>query len=402
MLVILRAVFMLALGVIAITFVVGQSESGLGGFALYADVFLVACMGFGLVVISVDIFIPQKSLKAISGVFFGLLIGIVIAFGLSLVVDLSVEALSREYPNLRTRVYANVPVEEKVTELDESGLPQQMPVVVMKSRPIGYTDHPLISTIKLIIGVISCYLSISFILQTRDDVRFVIPYVEFARQARGGRPLILDTSVIIDGRIADIADTKVFESEFIVPKFVLGELHAVADSSDKLKRNRGRRGLDVLNTLQASKSIDIKIKDVRLEPGGATRVDERLVELAQRLNGRIVTNDYNLNQVAQFHGVDVININDLANALKPVYLPGERFRIKVVKPGEDAGQGVGYLDDGTMVVVNGGRGFIGQAVDVAVTSSLQTSAGRMIFGRVDAPGEPSGGDRPRSTQSSSA
>ncbi|NOT01563.1 MAG: TRAM domain-containing protein [Phycisphaerales bacterium] len=393
---------MLALGVIAITFVVGQSESGLGGFALYADVFLVACMGFGLVVISLDIFIPQKSLKAISGVFFGLLIGIVIAFGLSLVVDLSVEALSREYPNLRSRVYANVPVEEKVTELDENGLPRQVPVAVMKSRPIGYTDHPLISTIKLIIGVICCYLSISFILQTRDDVRFMIPYVEFSRQARGGRPLILDTSVIIDGRIADIADTRVFESEFIVPKFVLGELHAVADSSDKLKRNRGRRGLDVLNTLQAGKNIDIKIKDVRLEPGGATRVDERLVELAQRLNGRIVTNDYNLNQVAQFHGVDVININDLANALKPVYLPGERFRIKVVKPGEDAGQGIGYLDDGTMVVVNGGRGFIGQAVDVAVTSSLQTSAGRMIFGRVDTPGEAPGGDRPRPAQSSNA
>lgn len=385
MLIILRAIFMLALGVVAITFIVGdQTQSdGIEWFTQHADLLLISCLGVALIVIAIDIFIPQKSLKAISGVFFGLVVGMVIAFGLSMIVDLTVDSLKKTFPDLRRPVYADVPVEETIIELDESGRQRHTKKITMKKQHIAYSDHPFVSTVKLMIGVICCYLAVSFILQTKDDVRFVIPYVEFARQAKGSRPLILDTSVIIDGRIVDIADTGVFESEFIVPKFVLGELQSIADSSDKLKRNRGRRGLDVLNHLQSGKAVDIDIMDAKAEPGGPTSVDERLVDLAQKLNGRVVTNDYNLNQVAQFRGVDVININDLANALKPVYLPGERFRVKIIKAGEDAGQGIGYLEDGTMVVVNGGREHIGQTIDISVTSSLQTSAGRMIFGRVD-------------------
>jgi uncharacterized protein YacL len=263
----------------------------------------------------------------------------------------------------------------------------------MKKEQVESRDHPFVSAIKVGIGVICCYLAVSFILQTKDDVRFVIPYVEFAKQAKGMRPLVLDTSVIIDGRITDIAETGVIESEMIVAQFVLQELQTVADSGDKLKRNRGRRGLDMLNKLQLSKRADIRIYDNPGEPGDASTVDERLVELASKLNGRLVTNDYNLNKLAQLRGVLVINVNDLASALRPVYLQGERLAIKIIKPGEEVGQGVGYLDDGTMVVVEGGREHVGESINIVVTNVLQTSAGRMIFGRSELGGQAATGHR---------
>jgi len=236
--------------------------------------------------------------------------------------------------------------------------------------------------VKLAIGVVCCYLAISFILQTKDDVRFVIPYVEFSKQTRGGRQLVLDTSVIIDGRIADIAETHIIDCEMVVPRFILQELQAIADSSDKLKRNRGRRGLDMLNKMRLSEETLIKILDVERSRGDKERtVDEMLLETALALGGRVVTNDYNLNKLAQLRGVGVININDLANALKPVFLPGESMTVKIIKAGEEMGQGVGFMEDGTMVVVEGGRDRIGATIDISVTSVLQTSAGRMIFGR---------------------
>ena len=239
-------------------------------------------------------------------------------------------------------------------------------------------------------------MAVSFIYQTKDDVRFVIPYVEFAKDAKGTRPMLLDTSVIIDGRIADICETRIIESPLIVPRFILKELQWIADSPDKLKRNRGRRGLDVLNRMQLNENIDIQIREVQMQRGDEQRsVDEMLVELGSQMKGRVVTNDYNLNKVAQLRGVTVININDLANALKPVFLPGEQLQVKILKPGEEQGQGVGYLEDGTMVVVEGGRAHMGQNVDIAVTSVLQTSAGRMIFGRA-------GGSRPDSRGQASA
>ncbi len=385
-LIILRALFVLALGVVAITFIAGENEqaSKIFWFTQYADLLLISCLGIAMIFIAVDIFIPQKSLKAISGVFFGLVVGMVIAFGLSMIVDLAVNSLSRTFPQLRSPVYADVPIDEEIIVEDPvTGVPRRESVTKLRSRQIGYQDHPFVSTIKLMIGVVCCYLTVSFIVQTKDDIRFVVPYVEFTRQQKGGRPLLIDTSVIIDGRIVDLAQTKVFESEFIVPRFVLAELQMVADSADKLKRNRGRRGLDVLNKLQSTKGVEIVVHDVKSELGDPVAVDERLVDLAKNLNGRIVTNDYNLNQVARVRGVDVININDIANALKPVLLPGEGVAVRIIKPGEGDGQGIGYLEDGTMVVVEGGKSRIGQTVDVAVTSSLQTSAGRMIFGRAD-------------------
>ena len=188
---------------------------------------------------------------------------------------------------------------------------------------------------------------------------------------------ILDTSVIIDGRIADICKSGFIEGVLLVPNFVLEELQHIADSSDMLKRNRGRRGLDILNKMRKENNVTIQIWD-EAEQG---EVDSRLVRLAKKLGAKVITNDYNLNKVAELQGVSVLNINELANAIKPVVLPGEEMTVHVIKDGKEQGQGVGYLDDGTMIVVDGGRKYIGESIGVLVTSVLQTAAGRMIFAK---------------------
>ncbi|NLC07572.1 MAG: TRAM domain-containing protein [Syntrophomonadaceae bacterium] len=194
-----------------------------------------------------------------------------------------------------------------------------------------------------------------------------------------GRYKILDTSVIIDGRIADICQSGFIEGVLVVPSFVLEELRHVADSSDLLKRSRGRRGLDILNEMRKNPNITVEVVEDDFED--LTEVDSKLVRLAQLKQGYILTNDYNLNKVAELQGVKVLNINELANAVKPIVLPGEEMVVQVIKDGKEAGQGVGYLDDGTMIVIDGGRRFIGQSVDVFVTSVFQTAAGRMIFAK---------------------
>ncbi|MFA5537467.1 MAG: PIN/TRAM domain-containing protein [Bacillota bacterium] len=190
---------------------------------------------------------------------------------------------------------------------------------------------------------------------------------------------ILDTSVIIDGRIADICKSGFIDGTLLIPNFVLEELQHIADSSDALKRNRGRRGLDILNRIR--KELDVKVKIEEKDFPEIQEVDSKLVRLAQVLNGDIITNDYNLNKVAELQGVKVLNINELANAIRPVVLPGEEMEVQVIKDGKEIGQGIGYLDDGTMIVVENGRRFIGQTIPVVVTSVLQTAAGRMIFGK---------------------
>jgi uncharacterized protein YacL len=186
--------------------------------------------------------------------------------------------------------------------------------------------------------------------------------------------------VIIDGRILDIIETRIVQGSLVVPKFVLEELQLVADSGDKLKRARGRRGLEILQKLQETPHIEVVIHEVDAE---GTNVDQKLVSLAQEMQARVMTNDFNLNKICKLRGVDVINLNDVAKSLRPVALPGEQMEVKIVKPGESANQGVGYLDDGTMIVVENGRRLIGEHVRLTVTSTLQTSAGRMIFGRLD-------------------
>ena len=197
------------------------------------------------------------------------------------------------------------------------------------------------------------YACISLLIQTKDDIRFIIPYVEFAKDMKSIKPLVLDTSCVIDGRIADVMETKLLDNPLIMPRFVLQELQNIADSGDRLRRGRGRRGLDILNKLRNSPDVDFQIFDRELPGMDGQPVDMKLVLLAKHLDGKLVTGDYNLNKVAQLHNVHVLNLNDLSNALKPLHLPGEHLAVLIVKAGEGEGQGVGYLDDGTMIVVVG-------------------------------------------------
>jgi uncharacterized protein YacL len=208
-------------------------------------------------------------------------------------------------------------------------------------------------------------------------------------------PKVLDTSSIIDGRIADLCRTGFLEGPLLVPEFVLDELRHIADSSDALKRNRGRRGLDVLAAMQ--KDPNARVEIVEAGPAGGQEVDSLLLRLARERGAKVITTDYNLNKVAALHGVDVLNVNEVANALKPVLLPGEEVSVRVVREGKEPGQGVAYLDDGTMIVIDGGRRFLGEEVAVEVTSTLQTAAGRMIFARPQAAA--AGGSLPRVAES---
>ena len=298
----------------------------------------ILCAAAGAVAITLlDFFYTKKFLRVISAVIFGLVIGFLVAALVGYILDLALDPL--------------------------------------QPRP------EYLAAVKIMLTLGFCYLGMSFVLQTKDDFRVVIPYVQFAREMRGPRPFIMDTSVIIDGRIADVAETNIMKGGLIVPRYVLEELHNIADSADKLRRNRGRRGLDMLNRLRANPKVQVEIEETSLAPGES--VDQKLVELAKSVNGVLVTNDFNLNKVATLQDMDVVNVNELAKALRPVVLPGEELSVRIVRPGEEAGQGVGYLEDGTMVVVEDGRDHIGQEIPIIVTSTLQTSAGRMLFGRLE-------------------
>jgi uncharacterized protein YacL len=195
------------------------------------------------------------------------------------------------------------------------------------------------------------------------------------------RSVLLDTSVIIDGRIADISRTDFLSGILLVPRFVLNELQHIADSSDALRRNRGRRGLDILNRMQKDTARPLRVTDMDVDE--VREVDDKLIALAKRLKCPVLTNDYNLNRVAEIQGVTVLNVNELANAVRLVFLPGESMHIEIIQEGKEVGQGVGYLDDGTMIVVEEGRRYIGATINVTVTKVLQTAAGRMIFARPD-------------------
>ena len=244
--------------------------------------------------------------------------------------------------------------------------------------------NPIWAWLPLILGSALCYACTSLLLQTRNDFRFLIPYVEFARDVRGLRPNVLDITAIVDGRVADLAEAGVFESRFVVPSFVLDELQAAAESSDKLRRTRGRRGLDVLARLQANTKIDVDVLGPREEDSADVAPESLVVTMARSLGGRIVTNDANVVKVAGVREVPAINVNDIAMALKPAFVPGDALTVRLVKHGEERDQGVGYLDDGTMVVVENGRDQIGHTLNVSVTSTLQTTAGRLVFARPEA------------------
>lgn len=332
----------------------------------------VVILGIGFLVVATDLLIRDKQITTISAVYFGLLLGLLLGNLLTVAIEPFIPADWTETRQKIQRVDVHRPGRE--VEKDTYIFP-----ITEKSEK---TSH--LQMMKLMLTVICCYISISVLLQTKDEFRFIIPYVEFSKQVKGNRPLVLDTSVIIDGRIADICDTRFIDTKLIVPRFVLQELQSVADSSDKLKRNRGRRGLDMLKRMQSNSKIDLQMHEANIpELREVAKVDERLVVLAKVLGARVVTNDYNLNKIAQLQGVEVINLNELSNALKSVALPGEVMNVRLVKHGDQPGQGVGYLEDGTMVVVEQGKPHIGQEVPVTVTSVLQTPAGRMLFGRVD-------------------
>ncbi|HYT90178.1 MAG TPA: PIN domain-containing protein [Gemmataceae bacterium] len=309
----------------------------------------VIVLGLGILVMATDLLVRNKQITTISAVYFGLLLGLLLGTLFSAALE---------------------------------------PLVSDWAGP----NQQISQGVRLLLTVVCCYISISTLLQTKDEFRFIIPYVEFSKQVKGAKPLVLDTSVIIDGRIADICETGIVDTKMIVPRFVLQELQGIADSSDKIKRNRGRRGLDVLKRMQTNTRVEMQMHEGNIpELREAHKVDERLVILAKALSGRVVTNDFNLNKIAQLQGVEVINLNELANALKLVALPGEHLMVRIVKQGDQIGQGVGYLDDGTMVVVEQGRSAIGQEVNITVTSVLQTPAGRMIFGRIESRANTSSG-----------
>jgi uncharacterized protein YacL len=335
LLIIIRAIFIIVVAGLGARTTRLVSENQLANpYVVFIGVMLAA-----VAIVIGDLLTPRKRIQTISGIYFGVLVGVFLSY-------LVREALQ---PTMDLFLNRNV--------------------------------HVMFSSF---LTLFICYLCISVLLQTKDDFRFIIPYMEFSKEIKGSRPLILDTSVVIDGRIADVAETKVLDQPMVVPRFVLQELQSIADSSDKLRRNRGRRGLDILNRLQKSPGVEVRIHDAEIpELAGIREVDQQLVVLAKHLGGKVVTNDYNLNKIARLQGVEVINLNDLANAMKPIVLPGENLTVKLLKRGEEQGQGVGYLDDGTMVVAEQGGYHLGEIVRLTVTSVLQTSAGRMIFGRMD-------------------
>jgi uncharacterized protein YacL len=254
-------------------------------------------------------------------------------------------------------------------------------IAALLAVPMSMLPDPFGRVLPLVGSLIFAYLGITLALSRNKDLFEMLGRQPgSAADGKGnkkGNYVILDTSAIIDGRIADISHTGFISGTMLIPRFVLNELQHIADSPDVLRRNRGRRGLDMLNKLQKDSTVPIQVSEVDVPDIG--EVDAKLVKLARNLHGSIVTNDFNLNRVAELQGVRVLNINELANAVKPVVLPGEDMRILVIQEGKELGQGVGYLDDGTMVVIENGRKFIGEEIDVTVTRVLQTVAGRMIF-----------------------
>ena len=337
---ILRAVLIILLFVVtALAIVTDSAESTLGlKLSDWWWVAVILVVAFFAAVVGIDILTPRRKLSAISAILFGCFAGLIATVILGLLINLFVET------------YAIPPEYDRI-----------------------------VLTAKVVLGLGLCYIGITTVLQTQDDFRLVIPYVEFSRQYRAVRPLVVDSSALIDARILALAELGVMQAPFIVPEFVVRELQTLADSSDRLKRSRGRRGLDVLARLQQTPSIELTID--RSEVPGSD-VDSQLLDLAERAPATIVTTDSGLVRVAQVRSVAVLNVHDLAEALRPTVVPGDRITVAVVRHGDHPGQGVGYLDDGTMVVVENGAHAVGRTESVLITSATTTAAGRLIFARV--------------------
>jgi uncharacterized protein YacL len=275
------------------------------------------------------------------------------------------------------------------------GLVVGLIIAALLAYPLSLLPAPLGSFLPFLGVIFLGYSGAAVFIMRQNDLAAVFSSLatrtigsgsaELEASSSDRRTILLDTSVIIDGRIADIARTGFVPGSLLIPRFVLAELQYIADSSDSLRRQRGRRGMEVLSQLQKDTNVVVRISDIDVE--GTREVDDKLVILARQMRCPILTNDYNLNKIAEFQGVTVLNVNELANAVKSVMLPGEILRIRVIQEGKEANQGVGYMDDGTMVVVENGRECVGHETDVTVTKVLQTAAGRMIFGRPEEKGE---------------
>jgi uncharacterized protein YacL len=266
------------------------------------------------------------------------------------------------------------------------GLVVGLTIAALLAFPLSLLPPPFGQILPFIGVLIFAYFGVAVFIMRQTDIfsmarHFPGKTTDEAGEQAGGRTILLDTSVIIDGRIADIAHTGFMSGQLLIPRFVLNELQYIADSPDSLRRQRGRRGMEVLSKLQKDTRVPVRISDIDVE--GVRDVDDKLVILARQLRCPILTNDYNLNRIAELQGVSVLNVNELANAVKMVLLPGESLTVNIIQEGREAGQGVGYLDDGTMVVVEDGRDHLHQIASVVVTKILQTAAGRMIFARIE-------------------
>jgi uncharacterized protein YacL len=321
------------------------SAYALRPFQLNAGLSVVVGVLAGLAIILFELRLREVSLKRLIGAASGSVLGIIGAYFISLVIG-------RALPN----------------------------------------DQSTVSFVQILVLLVMWYVGLVIGANKGDMLNLAALGGLFGGEKAGTQPFkILDTSVIIDGRIADIAETGFLDGILVIPQFVLRELQLVADSPDSMKRNRGRRGLDILQRIQKIPTLNVQILEDDFP--NIRDVDMKLIELAKTYSCKIVTNDFNLNKVAQLHGVDVLNINELANALKPVVLPGETMRVFILKEGKEYNQGVAYLDDGTMVVVDNAKRMISKTIDITVTSVLQTTAGKMIFGRFDDRAPGGGGDK---------
>lgn len=305
------------------------------GFPLFG---LFGGMAFSVALIAFEWFFSTRPLSTISSVLFGVLLGLVF------------------------------------TVIAEQ-------VVLLVIGPVE--DPELSQTISIAILVVFTYLAIAVLYQTRDRFNVVIPYVEFRREERGVKPVILDTSALVDGRVADVFKTRIIDDPVIVPQMVLDELHNIADSDHKTRRERGRLGMYMLDQLREDPSVDFRVQQLDSDPQKA--VDQRLVDVARKIGARIMTNDYNLNRIASIGGIEVINLNELANALKPTALPEEELTIKLVRHGEQRNQAVGFMEDGTMVVVEDGAKMLGKEVPVTVTNTITRDSGRIVFAELAPP-----------------
>jgi len=333
---ILRGLFLLACGSIGWKVSEAREENVLRG--------IVVGLIVALILITLEAVLSKRPIQSISAIVFGLITGCLLATVLNVIAELAIS-------------------DDLLMFADFGGGEKQLKRLLLLSLNVG-----------------CCFLCTMVIYKTRDRFRFIIPYVEFQKEEKGTRPMLLDTSAVIDGRLAELCETRILDTVLVVPKFVLQELQHVADSGDRLRRNRGRRGLEMLQRLQRDERVAVRIHDGRSARGST--VDSKLVSLAGQLQARILTCDYNLSKLAEIQNVDTVNLNDLTNALRPMVLPGEEIALKIIRPGDEPGQGVGYMMDGTMVVVEQGRDSVGHNVNVIVTSTLQTSAGRMVFCRM--------------------